>query len=75
MRTLTPHVDVGGAAHIASGEHNQVEDVANDAHGADDGQQEPIAVLPQRLRPRILHILEGKESVGELTWLKKGNSS
>jgi len=55
---LTPHVNVGGATHIAPGEHNQVEHVAYDAHGADDGQHQAIAVFPQRFRPRILHILK-----------------
>jgi len=56
---LTPHVDVGGATHVAPGEHNQVEHVADDAHGADDGQHQAVAVLPQRFGPRILHILQG----------------
>lgn len=58
---LTSHVDVGGAPHVATGEDNQVEHVANDAQGTDNGQHEAVAVFPQGFGAGILDVLLRKK--------------
>jgi hypothetical protein len=57
---LTPHVDVSGASHIASGEHDEVQHVAQDAQRANDGQDHAVGELSEVFGPRVFELLSEK---------------
>lgn len=58
---LTPHVDVRGASHVASGEHDEIQHVAENAQRADDWKDDAVGELAEVLGARILELLQAKK--------------
>lgn len=55
---LTSHVNVSGPAHVASGEDDQVQDIADDSQATDGRQNDAVADPPEGRGPRVLQDLQ-----------------